>query len=422
VSTVSLAKLKSKAARAGLASDDIYWAFVGPSLYLGYRRGKKRSSWYGRLGTTVRQIALADDHLPADGSRVFDFAQASERLKQQFAAEPGNGSRAVVTVADAFDISYAPRYAMSGKHPGSRAYYRAQLGPLLDIKLAKLTREDIEAWRQKLVETPPRKRICEGEEQTYRDMANTDEARRKRRATVNQVTSVLKAALNAAFQDGHVMSNRAWGTVKKLKGTRKPEPAFLRSDAEVRHFINACDEPSGFRTLFLAGLLTGARVSELARLNVSDYHADTRTLSIQISKTDQARAVPLTSEAEEFFAALAAGRPLNEPLLPKWVRGEPRRWYTSAQGRYVTQARQSANVDPRITFHAATRHTFVSHALMRGMAKEAIAHVVGHQNTRMIEDVYGHITPSFVRQQLDQSAPRFGIKPPTNVQPLKRRK
>jgi integrase len=412
---MNLTGLKSKSVRAGLKANALHWAFVDRGVYLGYRRGRRGAAWYGRHGATVRQIGIADDALPANGGTVLDFSQALAKLKTQFAAEPG-GKRAVVTVGDAFD-AYARSYEAAGGR-SKREHYKVKFTPLLDIKLAKLTKEDIEDWRQKLIETPPRARVKEGEEQKYRAMPDTEEARRKRMASVRQDFSVLKAALNQAFREGHVTSNRAWTTVRRLKPPEKPERSYLRSGEEVRIFVNACDEPSGFRNLFLGALLTGARVSELARLNIADYHADQKTLTIKTSKTGKPRHVPLTIEADQFFAALAAGHPPTDPLLPKIVRGQRRRWYASAQGPFIRAARQAVNM-PDISFHSS-RHTHISHLLMRHVAKEAIAKIVGHENTLQIENCYGHVSDKWVREQLDQSGLTFGIKPPaTNVSALR---
>jgi hypothetical protein len=68
---------------------------------------------------------------------------------------------------------------------------------------------------------------------------------------------MLKAALNHAFDEGHVGNRDPWG--RKLKPFRDVEVARVRylSIAEAHRLINACD--AEFRPLVRAALETGAR-------------------------------------------------------------------------------------------------------------------------------------------------------------------
>jgi integrase len=77
--------------------------------------------------------------------------------------------------------------------------------------------------------------------------------------------------------------------------------------------INAADNE--FRPMIEAALATGCRYSELCNLKVSDFHPDSKTLSIRHSKSGKGRAVFLTSEGVELFETLAAGHRGNEPLI-----------------------------------------------------------------------------------------------------------
>ena len=83
----------------------------------------------------------------------------------------------------------------------------------------------------------------------------TDEAIRRRRASANRVLTMLKAALNHAFDEGHVANRDAWG--RKLKPFRDVDKARVRylSVEEARRLINACD--AEFRPLAQAALQTG---------------------------------------------------------------------------------------------------------------------------------------------------------------------
>jgi len=62
------------------------------------------------------------------------------------------------------------------------------------------------------------------------------------------------------------------------------------------------------------------------------------------------------------------------------------------------QARQKAGV-PLLTPHTL-RHYFISQCVMSGIDFFTISKWVGHKNTRMIEEVYGHLSPEYRREQM----------------------
>jgi integrase len=100
---------------------------------------------------------------------------------------------------------------------------------------------------------------------------------------------MLKAALNHAFDEGHVSNRDAWG--RKLKPFRDVEVARTRflTINEAQRLLNACD--SHFRPLMRAALETGCRYGELVRLEVQDFNPDAGTLAIRKSKTGRPRHV-----------------------------------------------------------------------------------------------------------------------------------
>ncbi len=48
------------------------------------------------------------------------------------------------------------------------------------------------------------------------------------------------------------------------------------------------------------------------------------------------------------------------------------------------------------------RHYFISQAVMSGVELLTIAKWVGHNGTRMIEEVYGHLRPQYRREQMSK--------------------
>jgi len=58
-----------------------------------------------------------------------------------------------------------------------------------------------------------------------------------------------------------------------------------------------------------------------------------------------------------------------------------------------------------------TRHTFASLAVMNGVPLMVVAGALGHTDTRMVEQHYGHLSPSYSAEAIRKGAPRYGIKP-----------
>src|SRR5262249_21509416 len=149
---------------------------------------------------------------------------------------------------------------------------------------------------------PPQARPKAGKPQ-FKPPPSTDENIRARRASANRVLTMLKAALNHAFDEGHVANRDAWG--RKLKPFHNVEVARVPylAHAEASGLVNAAAGDS--RPLVRAALETGCRYGELARLEVADFNADAGTVTIRKSKSSKPRHVILTPRAPTSSASIA---------------------------------------------------------------------------------------------------------------------
>ena len=68
---------------------------------------------------------------------------------------------------------------------------------------------------------------------------------------------------------------------------------------------------------------------------------------------------------------------------------------------------EQAGIKPPINFHAL-RHTWASLAVMAGMPLMVVAKNLGHADTRMVQERYGHLSPDFIASEIRAKAPRFG--------------
>ena len=107
-------------------------------------------------------------------------------------------------------------------------------------------------------------------------------------------------------------SDAAWRKVKPFRDVETARVRYL-TIAEAKRLINACSP--ALRPLVQAALQTGARYSELARLEVRDFNPDAGTLAIRQSKSGKARHIVLTSEGHALFSQLTAGRAGDELIM-----------------------------------------------------------------------------------------------------------
>ena len=421
--------LETRTARSRLpVAHKPYFRLIEPGLHLGYRKlPSGPGTWVARryrgngkyavenLRTQDGQIALADDYDDADGVRILTFAQAQRAAKGPRAARTAGG----LTVADVI-ADYLNYLRKDGRSPHAidDAERRAAahiLPSIGSVKVDGLTPDRLRIWRDEIATAAPRLRTRPGSEQNYRERPKDEDGRRARRATANRTWTVLRAALNHAFDDGKIESS-AWRKVKPFKGVEKARVRYL-TIAEAMHLIEACDV--GFRPMLQAALYTGARYGQLAELTVADFNPDVGTVRLRTRKGNGSEKVyycHLTDEGKRFFLQACAGSG-NADLI--FTKLDASAWGPSDQKRRMEEASARAKISPPANFHV-TRHTWASHAVMNGMPLLVVAKNLGHSDTRMVEKHYGHLAPSYVADQTRDRAPRFGFHPNTNVAVLEK--
>jgi integrase len=396
-----------------------YWhTIVAGREHLGWQRWprEKAGRWVLRRrrsgNYTTEQIGIADDDRVADGVSTLSFEQARERAVELAASEKRPAGRITVSRAMADYIDHVKAEGRSTRYAESVAatYILPALGK---TEVARLTSKQLSSWLAAVADQPARKRARAGRPQFRSAPQDEEEGQRRRRSSANRVLAVLKAALNYAFDEGHVASNNAWGRrVKKFKGVDAARERFLSTDEAVR-LINASDPD--FRLLVRAALETGARYGELGRLKVADFNVDVGDIHVRKTKTSKARHVRLTPEGAAFFSQVCcAGRAGGEIML---LRSSGLPWRASDQGRPMAEACRNARIEP-LGIHQL-RHTWASHAVMNGVPLMVVARNLGHVDTKQVERHYGHLAESFITKAIRDHAPRFPGGSSSNVEPLK---
>jgi hypothetical protein len=241
--TVKHARLESRSARSRLERGrTAHWQTLLPGrVHLGYQRWKGgpagrwllrrySHSYKSAKGNNVAKynvvpIGTADDEAPADGVTIMSYEMAVACARERIGS-PAGGRLGRITVRGALDsyVEYKRQTGQSASDLLSRA--RVHILPTLgDLVVADLTAEKLRRWLSNMANSPAQTRPKGGRPQ-YRAEPTSEEDLRRRRATANRVLTVLKAALNHAFDEGVVSNRDAWG--RKLKPFRSVEFARVR--------------------------------------------------------------------------------------------------------------------------------------------------------------------------------------------------
>jgi integrase len=416
--------LDSRTARGRLkARGKPYYRAIDPGLHLGYRKLRGGpGKWVVRLYAgeqtyAVETIATADDLSDANGADILDYGQALTKARQMrdqrsrsnagISTGPYTVSKALADYFTFLRTEGRPDHLVSDTERRAASMIEPKLG---EREVAALTADELRKWRDNLVKAGARTRTAKGEKQKYRDI-DDDDSLRARRATVNRIWTTLRAALNHAFVEGHVLTDREWRKVKPFKGVDGKRTAYLTIE-EAKRLVNASDPH--FRLLVQAALQTGGRFGSLTRLKVRDFHPNAGTIDLRTRKgngSERTFSVILSpDEGVPFFKRVCAGRPADALMFTK-ANGEP--WGTNHQVKPMIGACERAKIKP-VGFNQL-RHTWASHAVMAGVPLMIVAQNLGHTDTRMVEAHYGHMAKSYVKDALHANAPRFGLKADNKV-------
>jgi hypothetical protein len=251
-------KLETRTARAKLPMRRApYYLKVAKGVQLGYYRGGDAGTWIarryvgsGKYETTA--IGITDDTTAADNVAVFDFWQAQDVLRRW--AERGRladhgivrtGPYTVRAAVDDYLTEIAVEKRASALKSAQYVFNASVLPKLGHLLVERLTSDQITRWRDDIAASGKQVRTHQrADKPARRQPPASDDERRKRRATANRVLSMLKAALNRAYNAGRVPSDAAWRKVKPFKQANEPVVRYLNGD-ESRRLVNACEEDFG---------------------------------------------------------------------------------------------------------------------------------------------------------------------------------
>jgi integrase len=337
---------------------------VGPGVGLGYRRNQTAGTWVARIAdgkgkNWTKAIALADDFDDADDGKILNFWQAQERARVLAYGSRGSDSDdgKLVTVAQALHGYELDLKTRSGDVSNVRRIRLYLSDDLAAKTVALLAARDLGSWRNRLLRaglTP---------------------------SSVNRSCNAFKAALNlAASLDERIRNQRAWGKALASIPDADSEPRnVILSERDLLKIVNAAyTVGQEFGLLAEVMAVTGARPSQLGRLEVQDLQGDRANPRLMMPSSRKGRGkkkitrrpVPVPADLALRLRLAAGGRNQHAPLLLK-PSGQP--WKRSDHTRLFRRAVKCADLDPNEVTIYALRHSNIVRQLLAHVPTRVVA-------------------------------------------------
>jgi integrase len=379
---------------------------IGLGIGLGYRRNATAGTWVARIsdgkgGNWTKAIATADDFAEADGGDVRDFWQAQDRARAlaRHAREGEGHESKPATIGQALN-RYEKDLEIRGGDVGNVTRVWAHLPDTLAKKsVALVTARELRLWRDRLAE----------------GLVS---------ATVNRTANALRAALNlVADHDERIVTRRAWETgLASIHDAEQSRNVILDEQAIRAVIATSYDQGAELGLLVETDAVTGARVSQLARLDVQDLQDDRPDPRLMMPSSRKGRGqkkisrrpVPIPVSLAVKLRRAAEGKAPMAPLLTK-PSGEP--WKKSDHSRAFVRSVRAAGLDPNEVTIYALRHSSIVRQLLAGVPVRVVA--VNHDTSVfMIERTYSRYIGDHADALARKALLDLATVPEDNVVPL----
>ena len=228
--------------------------------------------------------------------------------------------------------------------------------------------------------------------------------------TVKNILGLLNQFFNHLRDDGWIREVPVFPKVKV------PEPEIQTVSEEVQGEILkfvAFEMPEHF-PIMLFIMMQGVRPGEACALKWKDIDLKEKKVTIQrtfsarelreTTKGGRARVIPLHEEVVEVLKALRKEKPgLPEAFVFRQRNGNPYKDYTI--NRIWKRIRESLGLPEGVKFYGASRHSFGTILLKKGIGVEFVRRFMGHADIRTTKR-YLHLAPDDLRVVVDVLSPR----------------
>jgi integrase len=346
-----------------------------PGCYLGYRPSAREGAgtWIARAydeeQQRYHQKALGD----LGGVLSRDKFAAAKQQAEAFAAAVESGGLAeekIETVGDA-----CRQYEKTNADAVGRFKRYVHSDPIARIKLAKLRRHHIRAWRERLEQKPA---------QVTRRKNGQQVTRARAPSSVNRDMVVLRAALNKVLSPGTPGTEAAWQeALKAIRNADRQRTLYLDRD-QRRALLRAVDtEAEPFlRALCLLPLRPGA----VAALKARDFDKRTSELTIGKDKSGKPRRILLPAPVIALFTTQVRRKLPEAPLLAR-ANGKP--WDRHSWKHPIAHAVTKVGLPNGATAYTL-RHSTITDLVNGGLPLLSVAQI-SDTSAEMIERHYGHL-------------------------------
>lgn len=361
-----------------------YWHRLRPGCFVGYRPAAR-----GGAGTWIARAYDEDQRsyrLKALGSFGENPGSARFTLAKQaaeaFASEVERGSiseEKLETVEDA-----CRHFAGETSEAADRFRRYVYSDPVAKVKLSKLRRSHVAAWRQRLEAKPAL---------VSRNNTGAPVTRPRSAATINRDMAVFRTALGRVLALGAPNSEAAWQEpLKPIQNAVKRRTLYLTRDQRRSLLAAMSKEAEPFvRALCFLPLRPGA----VASLTAAHFDKRTSELTIGKDKAGNGRRIVVPSAAAELFTAASKDK---LPTAPLFMRANGKAWDKESWKGPIAEAAAAAHL-PTGTTAYALRHAAITDLVSAGLPLLTVAQVAG-TSVAMIESHYGHLNAQAAAEAL----------------------
>lgn len=200
--------------------------------------------------------------------------------------------------------------------------------------------------------------------------------------TLNTYIATIKAAMNWAVSQGYI----EFSPIAKMPKPRaKIRQEFVPSDLWPKVLGLATDQE--FKDFLTVMLSSGARPQEIVRFEAKHFDGNKIVFDMQESKNEaRSRVIFLAEDALEIIKRLVKERPSGVLFVNR--KGKP--WNKNSVTCRFRRLKEKLNM-PKLCA-TTLRHSFAHHRLTSGQDALTVSTLMGHVDTRMISQRYGHLS------------------------------
>lgn len=352
-----------------------HWQRIRPGCFLGYRPSAREGAgtWIARAYDEDQRgyrCASLGDFAELPGRDRFAVAKMEAERFVSLVESGGYFVDQVETVEEA-----CRRYAETNPEAEGRFKRHVYSDPIAKLKLTRLRRHHVKAWRQRLADRPAL---------VSRGKRGDVVTRPRSPASINRDMAMLRAALNKVLAPGAPDSEAAWQeALKAIRNADRQRTLYLDRSQRRRLLAATEGEAKPFvETLCLLPLRPGA----VANLRVADFDARTSELTIGKDKSGKPRRIRVPDTAARLFMKQAARKRADAMLL---TRANGKSWDRDTWKKPIARAAKRADL-PTGTTAYTLRHSTITDLVNGGLPLLTVAQI-SDTSAEMIERHYGHL-------------------------------